>query len=288
MADTIVTNMEALKRNDRLRRELVANVSHDLRSPLASIRGYLETVLMKGDELPPEQQARFLDIALRNANRLSDLVAELFELSKFDAHQVEPHVEPFSVAELVQDVVAQFQPRAETRDITLTATFPVDLPHVAADIGLIERVITNLTDNALRHTSAGGRVEITPVLQEDRVVVRISDTGPGIAAEDQERIFERFYRDNEARTSSATSGAGLGLAIAQKILALHGGAVGVESVEGEGATFFFDLPVASAPRWQARTGPRPSAAPPPPPEERAERAAAGDGAVDDSVAVPKA
>ncbi len=164
MADTIVANLEELKRNDRLRRELVANVSHDLRSPLASIQGYLETVLMKQDELSAEEQTRFLDIALRNANRLSLLVAELFDLSKFDAQQIEPVPEAFSVAELVQDVVAQFQPRAEDRAVSLTATFPADLPMVYADIGLIERVIANLTDNALRHTPAGGRVVVAPSL----------------------------------------------------------------------------------------------------------------------------
>ena len=164
MADTIVANLEELKRNDRLRRELVANVSHDLRSPLASIQGYLETVLMKQDELSAEEQTRFLDIALRNANRLSLLVAELFDLSKFDAQQIEPVPEAFSVAELVQDVVAQFQPRAEDRTVSLTATFPADLPMVYADIGLIERVIANLTDNALRHTPAGGRVVVAPSL----------------------------------------------------------------------------------------------------------------------------
>ena len=244
MADTIVANMEELKRNDRLRRELVANVSHDLRSPLASIRGYLETVLMKGDELTPEQQTRFLDIALSNANRLSSLVAELFELSKFDAQQIEPHVETFSIAELVQDVVAQLQPRAEAREIALTATFPADLPPVFADIGLIERVITNLVDNALRHTPAGGCVEVAPALHGDRVVVRVSDTGCGIAPDEQERIFERFYRDDAARTPTANSGAGLGLAIVQKILALHGCTIAVESEEGKGATFVFDLPTA--------------------------------------------
>ncbi len=242
MADTIVANLEELKRNDRLRRELVANVSHDLRSPLASIQGYLETVLMKRDELSPEQQVRFLDIALRNANRLSSLVAELFDLSKFDAQQVEPVMEPFSAAELVQDVVAQLQPHAEASDIRLTATFPSDLPMVYADIGLIERVITNITDNALRHTPAGGRVAVAPSLEGDRVVVRVSDTGCGIAEADLPRIFERFYRNDEARTSTAASGAGLGLAITKKILDLHGCTISVESEEGEGSTFIFDLP----------------------------------------------
>lgn len=243
MADTIVANLEELKRNDRLRRELVANVSHDLRSPLASIQGYLETVLMKQDELSPDEQARYLDIALRNANRLSALVAELFDLSKFDAQQIEPVREAFSMAELVQDVIAQFQRRAEEQETSLTATFPADLPMVDADIGLIERVISNLIDNALRHTPAGGRVVVAPTLEADRIVVRVSDTGSGIADRDRPRIFERFYRADEARSAQSVPGAGLGLAIAQQILALHGGTISVESEPGHGATFAFDLPL---------------------------------------------
>ena len=246
MADKIVANLEALTRNDRLRRELVANVSHDLRSPLASIQGYLETVLMKQDELSAEERAKFLDIALRNVNRLSALVAELFELSKFDAQQIEPVMEAFSAAELVQDVVAKFQPRADDQSVSLQATLPADLPMVYADIGLIERVISNLTDNALRHTPAGGRVVVAPMLKGEHVVVCVSDTGAGIASVDQPRIFDRFYRDDEARSTQAVRGAGLGLAIAKKILDLHGCTISVESEEGQGATFTFDLPLVRA------------------------------------------
>ncbi len=244
MADTIVGNLDELRRNDRLRRDLVANVSHDLRSPLASIQGYLETVLMKADDLSGEEQARYLGIALRNANRLSSLVGELFDLSKFDAQQVQPRVEPFSVAELAQDVVAQFQPRAQEQGVALAARLSAGLPLVYADIGLIERVISNLTDNALRHTPPGGHVEVAPGREHGRVVVRISDTGCGIEEADQARIFERFFRNDEARTSTAAGGAGLGLAITKKILDLHGCSVRVESTPGEGTTFVFDLPTA--------------------------------------------
>ncbi len=242
MADTIVENMEALQRNDRLRRELVANVSHDLRSPLASIQGYLETVLMKSDGLGTEERERYLSIALRNANRLTGLVGELFDLSKFDAQQIEPALEPFAIAELVQDVVAQFHGRAEERGVTLSAKLPADLPTVWADIALVERVITNLTDNALRHTPPGGHVDVAPLREGDRVIVRIADTGCGIEAAEQARIFERFYRNDAARTSTAASGAGLGLAITKKILDLHGCTIRVESAPGQGSTFAFDLP----------------------------------------------
>lgn len=256
MADTIVANLDELKRNDQLRRELVANVSHDLRSPLASIQGYLETILMKQDELGPAQRTEYLEIALRNANRLSALVAELFELSKFDAQEVEPHVEPFSVAELIQDVVAQFQQRAESCGVRLTATLPAGLPPVHADIGLIERAITNLVDNALRHTSSEGEVEVAPTLEDGRVVVRVSDTGSGIAPEDLPRIFDRFYRDDAARTWTPAAGAGLGLSITKKILDLHGSEMFVESEPDKGSVFAFELP--TAPPLEAR---RPAARP---------------------------
>lgn len=245
MADTIEANVEELKLNDRRRRELVANVSHDLRSPLASIQGYLETILMKDETLSPDQRTEYLEIALRNAGRLSALVTELFDLSKFDAQEVEPHAEPFSIAELIQDVVAQFQQRAEGCGIRLTAMLPAGLPLVYADIGLIERVITNLVDNALRHTSRDGRVEVAPTAEGDRVVVRVADTGEGIAPGDLPRIFERFYREDSARTWTPAAGAGLGLSITKKILALHESAMHVESTPGEGTVFTFDLPTAS-------------------------------------------
>ena len=259
MADTIVANMDELRRNDRLRRELVANVSHDLRSPLASIQGYLETVLMKQEALDPAQRTAYLEIALRNAGRLSTLVAELFELSKFDAQEIEPHVEPFSVAELIQDVVAQFQQRAERCGVRLTAKLPAGLPLVHGDIGLIERAITNLVDNALRHTSSEGEVEVAPKLEDGRVVVRVADTGSGIAPEDLPRIFDRFYREDTARTWTPAAGAGLGLSITKKILSLHGSQMHVESEPEKGSVFTFDLPTAPpfATRRSARTAEAP-------------------------------
>ncbi|MDX1529980.1 MAG: HAMP domain-containing sensor histidine kinase, partial [Rhodothermales bacterium] len=261
MADTLVEHIEALERNDRLRRELVANVSHDLRSPLASIQGYLETVLMKAEELDPAERERYLDVVLRNTQRLSRLVEELFELSRFDAQQVEPVVEAFSVAELVQDVAAQFAPRAERTGVTLEAVLHERLPPVYGDIGLIERVIANLTDNAIRHTDAGGRVELAPYLDEGRVVVRVADTGPGIPEAQLQRIFERFYQVDEARTWVEGGGAGLGLAIAKQILDLHGCQIWVESAEGEGTAFFFSLPTKEAPLAPRRPAPGPPARP---------------------------
>ncbi len=243
MADTLVDTMEELRQADRMRRELVANVSHDLRSPLASIQGYLETVLMKGDALEPGERERYIRTSLRNTRRLNTLVAQLFELSKLDARDIEPQVEPFSLTELVQDVVMQFKPRAEACGIDLCADLPERLTLVRADIALIERALSNLIDNALQYTSAEDTVHITVTNNGSTVATRVSDTGPGIPEDDLPHIFDRFYRVEKSRNREQ-GGAGLGLAIAQKIMHLHDQTLEVDSVMGEGTAFAFTLPAA--------------------------------------------
>jgi len=245
MANRIEEQVEELRNTDRLRRELVANVSHDLRSPLASIQGYLETLELKEESLEPQQRRNYLNVALAQTKRLSSLVRQLFELSKLDARQTEPHFESFPIAELVQDVVMQYEPEAEKLGVELRAVLPEGgLPHVCADIGLLERVLTNLLDNALRHTPKGGRVEVRPVHIGELVCVQVRDTGAGIDPEMLETVFERFSRSDTSRSRADGEGAGLGLAIARKILDLHGGSINAESTPGEGTTFTFGLPVA--------------------------------------------
>ncbi len=239
MADTIVRNMDELKRTDDLRRELVANVSHDLRSPLASLQGYIETILMKDAELHPDEREKYLHILLNNTRTLNSLVGELFELSKLEARQIEPNIESFCMAELTQDIVLKFQPAAEKIPITLRAELPRDLPHVRADIALIDRALSNLIDNALRFTPRGGTVTIELKAKNDRVFVAVSDTGEGIPAEELPRIFERYYRSE--RINPRRTGAGLGLAIAQKIIELHNSHIQVKSVLRRGTTFSFAL-----------------------------------------------
>lgn len=243
MADTLVETMEELRQSDRMRRELVANVSHDLRSPLASVQGYLETVLMKGEALDASERERYIRTSLRNTRRLNDLVAQLFELSKLDAHDVEPQVEPFSLTELVQDVVMQFKPRAEECGIDLCADLPEQLTLVRADIALIERALSNLIDNALQYTRARDAVRIVVTNHGSAVTTRVRDTGPGIPEDDLPHIFDRFYRVEKSRNREQ-GGAGLGLAIAQKIMHLHDQRLEVESVVGEGTAFAFTLPAA--------------------------------------------
>ncbi|MDZ4699678.1 MAG: HAMP domain-containing sensor histidine kinase, partial [Rhodothermales bacterium] len=236
MADTIVANIDQLKQADRLRRELIANVSHDLRSPLASIQGYLETILIKDPSLSADERKAYLEVGLKNTRRLGVLIESLFELSKLDARQIEPQIEPFSIAELAQDLAMHFRPIAERKNIRLTVDVATPLPLVYADIGLVERAISNLIDNALRHTPAGGSVRIVPTNDAGFVQVEIADTGSGIPAEDLPRVFDRFYRVEKSRAPEENGGAGLGLAIAQKIFELHGSPLGVRSVVDKGTT----------------------------------------------------
>ncbi|MCG8604442.1 ATP-binding protein, partial [bacterium] len=240
MADTIVANMDELKRNDRLRRELIANVSHDLRSPLASMQGYMETILMKGDQLTSEQRNKYLQVTYDNSVKLSTLVGELFELSKLDAKQVQPKEEPFSMAELTQDVVMKFKPQADKLNVKLQAVLPKDFPMVHADIGLIERALSNLIDNALQYTPPDGTVNVDLQNEKKKVRVKVSDTGCGIPKSEIPLIFERFYRVEKSRGRSA-GGSGLGLAIAKRILDLHDSKILVDSVVDRGTTVAFDL-----------------------------------------------
>ncbi len=245
MADTLVDTLEELRQADRMRRELVANVSHDLRSPLASIQGYLETVHMKDGDLEPDERRRYVKTALRNAQRLNDLVAELFELSKLETKQVEPTIEPFPVAELAQDVVMQYEPQAEEQGVALDATLPERRVRVDADTGLVERALSNLIDNAVHYTPEGGQVQVRLHNEDDAVRIEVADTGPGIPEDQLPHIFERFYRVEKSRDRDK-GGAGLGLAIANTIVDLHESTLEVESTMGEGTTFSFRLPIAAA------------------------------------------
>lgn len=242
MARQMAAQVEHLKQTDRLRRELVANVSHDLRTPLASLQGYLETLLLKKDTLSPEEQRKYVEIAARHSQRLGKLVSELFELAKLDSTDAVPAREPFSLAELVQDVLQKFELRARESGVHLDARLDANVPFVYANIGLIERVLENLLDNALRHTPKGGSVDLALEPGARAVTVRLSDTGCGIEEQDLPHIFERFYRP-QAQAAGNGGGAGLGLAIARRILELHGSHIEAASKPRVGTTFSFELPV---------------------------------------------
>ena len=245
MANKIREQFESLKETDRLRRELISNVSHDLRTPLASMHGYVETLLLKNDSLSEAERLRYLEITRKHSLRLRRLIGDLFELSKLDSASVEPSLETFSLAELLQDVTQEFELEAQRKGIALDVQAPAEAALVHADIGLIQRVLENLLRNALKYTPAGGSVTISLDPRPDRVAVAVADTGCGIAEQDLGRIFDRFYRSEQADEGPSGS-AGLGLAIVKRILDLHGSRITVRSELNEGTRFEFDIPVRAA------------------------------------------
>jgi len=242
----IARQFQDLDDSDRQRRELVSNISHDLRTPLSNIRGYVETVMLRGDAIDTESRATHLRTALRHVDLLGKRVGDLFELSKLDAGRVKPQTEVFCLAELLQDVVQNYQLAAQQRGITLQlSTGSQAKARVLADIAMIERVLQNLIDNALRHTSAGGTVELAIENQGAFMDISVSDTGQGIRSEHLPHIFERYWRAPEVDDLGAGASSGLGLAIVKRILELHGSAVKVQSEFKRGTRFGFELPQAT-------------------------------------------
>ncbi len=245
MANKIREQFEGLKETDRLRRELVSNVSHDLRTPLASMHGYVETLLLKNDSLSEDERLRYLEITRKHSLRLNRLIGDLFELSKLDSASVQPTLEWFSLAELLQDVTQEFELQAEQRGIGLDVKPKPETAMVHADIGLIQRVLENLLRNAIRYTPQGGTITISLDRKPDCVAVSVSDTGCGIAEQDLDRIFDRFYRSEQGEEERSNS-AGLGLAIVKRILDLHGSRITVNSALNQGTRFEFDIPAKAA------------------------------------------
>ena len=215
---------------------MVANISHDLRTPLASLHGYLETLSLKDASLSPEERRRYLGIALDQSRKVGGLAQSLLELVRLEQGFVQPVIEGFSLPDLVQDIFQKFELTAEARGITLTATLPPQLPTVLADLGLIERVLTNLLDNALRHTPVNGEIEVTLSPEPNAVAITVSDSGPGIDAELREGLFLRAFTIGGARRDG-----GLGLRIVHRILQLHGRSIRLVDQPGRGATFTFSL-----------------------------------------------
>lgn len=240
MANKIREQFDGLKETDRLRRELVSNVSHDLRTPLASMHGYVETLLIKNDSLSANERKHYLEIARKHTQNMTRLVGDLFELSKLDSASVHPSLEYFSLAELLQDVTQEFELEAEKKGISIELNPRPETSAVYADIGLMQRVLDNLIRNALRYTPNGGSIRISLDNRPGCVAVAITDTGCGIAKEDLDRVFDRFYRiERPGRDSSAS--AGLGLAIVRRILDLHGSRITVTSEVNQGTCFKFAL-----------------------------------------------
>ena len=238
MQNRLSEQWQTLTRQSQDRRELVANISHDLRTPLASLHGYLEVLSVKDASLSPEERRRYLGIALDQSRKVGGLAQSLLELVRLEHGFVVPVVERFSLTDLVQDIFQKFELSAEAKAVSLTPNFAPSIPGVHADLGLIERVLTNLLDNALRHTPSGGEIKVSLSPRGHFVEVTVSDSGPGIAAELREGLFLRPFNIGGARRDG-----GLGLRIVHQILQLHGHKVELLDVPGQGATFRFALPI---------------------------------------------
>ena len=239
LGETFNQMAESIKKSEKQKNDLITNISHDLRSPLTSIRGHLETVIVKDNELDSKERKKYLDITLKNINNFQGLVDKLFELSKLENNQIVPTMEPFLLAELIHDVVLKLKPAALSRGIKIVMKEPLIDTTIIGDIAMIERVISNLLENALNYSPDKKNIEIVFSKSEANLKIHISDNGYGIKAEDLPFIFNRFYRGNISNTSSGT---GLGLAIVKEIISLHKGKVEVESTLNIGTTFTISIP----------------------------------------------
>ncbi len=232
-------DLTELRNLQTTRRELIGNISHEFRTPLAGIKAMVET--LRAGAVGDKKAARdFLTRIDSEVDRLTHMVAELTELSRIETGKAELRQEPVNLNNLVEEVIAQLSPQAERQKLTIKKKLAARLPKVSADKDRVRQVISNLVHNAIKFTETGGKITITTRTLEGSVVVDIADTGIGIPKEDLPRVFERFYKGDKAR---AGEGTGMGLAIAKHVVEAHGGNIWVESEEGKGATFSFSLPL---------------------------------------------
>ena len=249
-AVVVLHDITDLRKLERVRRDFVANVSHEFRTPLTAIQGFSET-LLGGAMNDPQNRDRFLGIILEHARRLARLTDDLLMLSKMDADRLELELRRLPVEQLVAGCVETAQPRAVEKDLRLSVNLGKKLPDIAGDRRRLTEVLQNLLDNAMQYTPAGGQIMVSAERHDGEVVFTVSDTGIGIPQADQPRIFERFYRVDVAR-SREVGGTGLGLSIAKHLMEAHGGRLWVESEVGQGSQFHFSVPIFDSERLAAR------------------------------------
>jgi two-component system, OmpR family, phosphate regulon sensor histidine kinase PhoR len=236
-------DLTRLKQLERTREEFVANVSHELRTPLSLIKGYVET-LLDGARNNSDVAEHFLRIIARNAERLDLLIQDLLTISALESGRVQLHLQPVAVHAVADKVLADLKSRASAREIALKSELPDLFAH--ADESRLEQVLANLVDNAIKYGRPHGNVIVGgKSLDQAKIQVFVKDDGPGIPAESLDRVFERFYRVDKAR-SREQGGTGLGLSIVKHIVQNHGGEVWASSQPGKGATFYFTLPAQAA------------------------------------------
>jgi two-component system sensor histidine kinase KdpD len=234
--------VEVLRRTDTLRAALLSSVSHDLRTPLASIKAAASSLLEKDVQWDEEARMSFTSAIVREADRLNRLVANLLDMSRIEGGALKPEKEWYPVDELIHDVLVRMQAALQGR--VVRTDLPEDLPPVKLDYLQIDQVLTNLIENAIRYSPAGSPIEISVRVEDNDIVISVADRGPGIPPGDLERIFDKFYRVMETQAGVARpAGSGLGLAVSRGLVEAHGGRIWAENREGGGAIFSFTLPI---------------------------------------------
>jgi two-component system phosphate regulon sensor histidine kinase PhoR len=225
---------------ETVRRDFISNISHELRTPLASLKALTETLQEGALDDPPAAQ-RFIKRIEIEVDALTQMVSELLELSRIESGRIPLRLQPTSPAEILHSAVERLQAQSKRAGLNVEVNCQTDLPDVLADPDRLEQVLVNLLHNAIKFTPSGGSISLRAALVDDSVLFSVRDTGLGIPADDLPRIFERFYKADRARSSGGT---GLGLAIARHTIQNHGGEIWAESVEGQGSTFYFSVPLA--------------------------------------------
>jgi len=245
-AVVVLHDITELRRLERVRRDFVANVSHEFRTPLTAIQGFAET-LLAGAMDDPQNRERFLEIIVEHSRRLARLTEDLLKLSKMDADRLELEIRRVSVSQLIESCIETTQHRAAEKEIAISVKPINGVPDIAGDRRRLAEVLQNLLDNALQYTLSRGEIIVSAEARDSEVVFTVADTGIGIPKADQSRIFERFYRVDAAR-SRELGGTGLGLSIAKHIVEVHAGRIWVDSEVGRGSQFHFTVPIFDAER----------------------------------------
>jgi len=244
MAESIEEGIQKLQEADQQRSQLIANISHDLRSPLTSIRGHLETLLLEENHISESEKREYVEITLRNVAGFQRLVEELLDLARFESGQIIPEKLSFSLAELLQDIVLKMRGQSDSTSITIKYDPDPNIPPFKGDIGLLERALTNIIGNAIEHTPENGYIKVNLTFKNENYYISILDSGKGIPLENLPHIFERFYRVDKSRNRN-TKSTGLGLAIAKEVVELHGGSIEAKNSNEGGAIFTISLPIIS-------------------------------------------
>jgi len=232
--------IEVLQRTDTLRAALLSSISHDLRTPLASIKASASSLLQDDVQWSDEERRSFALAIEREADRLNRLVANLLDMSRIEGGALKPEKEWYPIDELIHDVLGHMQPLLLDR--VVQTSIPDDLPPVQLDYLEIEQVLTNLIENAVRYTPSDSPIDVSVQTEGDQMLISVADRGPGIPTADLERVFDKFYRVL-GRMAKRPTGSGLGLAVSKGLVEAHGGRIWAENREGGGSVFRFTLPL---------------------------------------------